>query len=301
MTNRPQDKLDPQRQKVLAAKLGRFLTWSRPQIEKTVGPYNPESFDSFDTRRREIIADCIARLEGYSDDQILLLSERGTDDPDGTRKAWRDFCSTEIDSLRKRSLPWYAGGFGHPDYVADFEHWCKMPTFTVDETLFLSIGVEPDQFTSQQLQDLEKQDQSKFWPSLRFLLRRREQLRRQFDPHHHRWRVAPDEFIGWSERVDLEVHPDFLRLLKTYHGASQRKATSSEAPRTDLREIDTMAMLFTAMVIEYYGYDPVQNRSPIPKEIAELAASLGLSVSDDTVRKYLKKGASFLPEDWKPE
>ena len=172
MTDGLQDRLDPQRQEVLKRKLGRLLTWDKPQIEKTVGPYDPEPFDSLDTRRREIIEDCIARLQGYSDDQILRLAERGSDHLDGILKGWHDLHSSEIDFLRKRPLPWYAGGFGHPDYAADFEHWCKMPRLTIDETLLLSVGVEPDQFTSRELRDLENQDQSKFWPALLFLLRR---------------------------------------------------------------------------------------------------------------------------------
>lgn len=54
------------------------------------------------------------------------------------------------------------------------------------------------------------------------------------------------------------------------------------------------------MTIEYLGYRPGQARSPIPKEIAELAASMGLSLSTDTILKYLRIGAKFLPKDWVP-
>jgi hypothetical protein len=67
----------------------------------------------------------------------------------------------------------------------------------------------------------------------------------------------------------------------------------------DKREIDKIAQLFTAIAIDAYGFRPDQKRSPIPKEITDIAARLGLSVTADTVRKYLKRGASFLPPDWR--
>jgi hypothetical protein len=54
------------------------------------------------------------------------------------------------------------------------------------------------------------------------------------------------------------------------------------------------------MAIDQLGYNPRSARSTVPKEIAELASEMGMSVSDDTVRKFLKLGASFIPDDWEP-
>lgn len=70
--------------------------------------------------------------------------------------------------------------------------------------------------------------------------------------------------------------------------------------KPDRREIDSVAQLFTAMAIDYLGYRPSDARSSIPKEIAELAASMGMTISDDTVRKYLKLGAKFIDPAWEP-
>jgi len=38
---------------------------------------------------------------------------------------------------------WMLGGFGHPEYVADFEYWGQMAKFELHEALLLSVGIEP--------------------------------------------------------------------------------------------------------------------------------------------------------------
>ena len=73
------------------------------------------------------------------------------------------------------------------------------------------------------------------------------------------------------------------------------------AKRPDKREVDKIAQILTAIAISELGYRPGAKRSPIPKEIADSAANMGLEISDDTIRKYLKIGASFLPDDWETD
>jgi hypothetical protein len=47
------------------------------------------------------------------------------------------------------------------------------------------------------------------------------------------------------------------------------------------------------MAVDCYGYDPTQKKSPIPKEITEAAANADIAITEDTVRKWLKEGASL--------
>jgi hypothetical protein len=176
-----------------------------------------------------------------------------------------------------------------------------MPHLSVDEAVHLSVGIEPETFSTRDFADFEKKPSSDLWPAIVFFLRRREQFRRQFDPQRNGWKVQPRDLIAWIDRVELEVHPEFLQLLRKLHGgASSPAGARPAAPRPDKREVDTVAQLFTAMAIEYFGYDPKALRSPVTKEIAELAASMGIELSDDTVRKYLQIGARFIPDDWMP-
>lgn len=52
------------------------------------------------------------------------------------------------------------------------------------------------------------------------------------------------------------------------------------------------------MAMDVYGYDPTAARSPIPKEIEDIALRLGLQITADTVRKILREGSQYLPEGW---
>lgn len=56
-------------------------------------------------------------------------------------------------------------------------------------------------------------------------------------------------------------------------------------------ERNTLLKLVIGMAVKGYGHDPAASKSTAPKEIADDLAALGISVTDDTVRKYLKKAA----------
>ena len=297
--------MDPKREKLLKAKLGDLLAWKKPQIVETVGPYDPTVFDGYDALLQRVIAECTKALAGYTEAEIEILAGK-PDEVHQVRFRWSALMIDEIRRLnRNRPPPWYAGGFGHPGYAADFEQWSKMASFTIHELLCLSVGVDPGSFSGKSIAETAALPKLKFdglWPALQLLVRRREQLMRQFSPGEHERRVRPEPFIFWAEKVAFDVHPEFLRLLRRYHVEEAIEPPATVAPsRQDPREVDTIAQLFTAMAIDQLGYDPKAVRSPIPKEIAEIAASMGLEVSDGTVRKYLKLGASFIPKDWKAE
>lgn len=56
-------------------------------------------------------------------------------------------------------------------------------------------------------------------------------------------------------------------------------------------ERNTLLKLTVGMAIKGYGYDPRASKSASPKEISDDLAELGIGVSDDTVRKYLRRAA----------
>lgn len=78
----------------------------------------------------------------------------------------------------------------------------------------------------------------------------------------------------------------------------QAKLLALDAPaaagKPDLgtRERDTLLKLVIGMAVEAYRHDPEAARSAAPGEIAGDLAKHGLSVTDDTVRKYLKEAAA---------
>lgn len=287
------------RDAVLERMFGAFYTWHPPDLDPSVGPCDPAPFDKFDERRRAMLHALRARLGQFSDDQIAALQDVSTEPTDDAIATWIKDLRRDLDRLKQVQPPWYAGGFGHPAHRADFEYWSKMPTFSMAEVLCLSLGIEPASFDKDSLARLEKKEKStNLWPPLIFLLRRKDQLERRFGPYP----ISPIEFLEWSDRVAFDTHPEFVQLLRLYHTRSPQPTSQAGSElKPDKREIDKIAQLFTALAIDNYGYDPGKARSPIPGEIVSLAADMGLEVSDETVRKYLRVGASFIPPDWKPK
>jgi len=297
------DGLDEPRTRVLESGIGSLLEWQAPNIEKTVGPYDPKFFEDHQSFLDMKIEAGISKLIAYRDDQIAILQSNSIDDPENIRDDWKVWVRENVAAARKRNPPpWHAGGFGHPDYVADFDYWAKMPSFSIEEVLSLSIGIEPNHFGKKEIEGLRGKAFENLWPSLQFLLRRHEQLRRQFDPQRQQWKVSANRFLVWVREMEFEAHPEFIRLLEKHYAENVTQNASTGSPqRTDPREVDSIAQLFTAMAVACYDYKPGQARSPVTKDITELAASMGLTISEDTVRKYLRRGAEFISDDWEPD
>ena len=77
------------------------------------------------------------------------------------------------------------------------------------------------------------------------------------------------------------------------------KATAADTARAQLggRERDSLLKLVIGMAVKGYTYKPGASKSPIPTEIADDLALLGISLDVDTVRKWLKAGAELLPPE----
>lgn len=308
MTEAIEPALDPDGMQLLQQKLGDLLNWTVPDVVESVGPFTPNAFDAFDELRRFVISACRERIAGYSEHEIAVLTSGARDDPDGKAliDAWHRFLSGEIDKLDRNKNRWWSCGFGHPDHAADIEYWSKMPEFSIEELLFLSLGVEPGHLGKEFMNSLMGARHGDLDKQLQFLQRRNAQLLRVFIRGEYPRPVRAKHFLEWVDQVGFEVHRDFLAQLREIHHPTSAFRQLAPTDRgldlqPDKREIDTMAQLFTAIAIDQFGYDPTARRSPIPREIAEILAKLGLEISDETVRKYLRRGARFLPEGWKDD
>lgn len=79
--------------------------------------------------------------------------------------------------------------------------------------------------------------------------------------------------------------------------SSQSKKTAKPRPKAAYtKEQETLMKLIIGMAVDGYGYNPEASRSPFPKELEGILNQLGISVSDDTVRKWLKESSELLPQ-----
>jgi len=101
-----------------------------------------------------------------------------------------------------------------------------------------------------------------------------------------------------QEWVDLSRKQSDLIAAKQARIAELEKKLAEKQPRVataDAPKIQSpverqnMLKLIYAMAVKGYAYDPTQKRSSIISEIASDMALAGFSISDDTIRRYLKE------------
>lgn len=231
----------------------------------------------------------------------------------------------EFDRRFRGISPWQLALLDSDRTMAKYDYWAKAAFFSLDEILWLSVGLEPLPEFNRALNPLSPSGHQPD-PVVRHVVAQRELLRRSFDPNGYERRLTAQSVLGWANRVQYELHPGFRRTLETIvqRAPNPNVAVSEvvalphsqpiavveqqvtvaevqpETKRVDPRERLGMAKLLVAIAIEQFGCDPKSKRSPIPTELEDVAARLGLELSHDTILKYLRLGAQSLPKDWKP-
>jgi hypothetical protein len=120
------------------------------------------------------------------------------------------------------------------------------------------------------------------------------------------WSEKQKETLDWAKEQQskaLEVADNVMEKMSVQ--VKQRDdiiddlnaeiAKLHEIANTPIREdlppksLQSLLKLILGMAIDGYGYDPKDRRSPIPKELADALSGKGISIDEDTVRKWLKK------------
>ncbi len=107
--------------------------------------------------------------------------------------------------------------------------------------------------------------------------------KRKAKPHHERYYPAGGLPDDCTLVVRTRALTDFIAL------ANEDEMQASRSQST--KERDSLLKLILGMALGGYGFDPKASKSPTPKEIADDLAAHGISITDDTVRKYLKEAA----------
>lgn len=223
--------------------------------------------------------------------------------------------------------------FNQPFAMADFNHWSKAAYWSLDEATALSFGKAPELvkwdlvkgFT--QISPFAMQ-----YARLRDLILRAQGVKQLYDPALPGFYIAWAKRNEISFPPDLEAaavargvqvadwKSNYDDLKTKYDGAvgliaelKQRilggQATSARLiervaeleakppPEQGLRgkERESVLKLVIGMAVEGYRHDPALSRSRAVSEITSDIEKLGLSLSDDTVRKWLKEAAELLP------
>jgi hypothetical protein len=93
--------------------------------------------------------------------------------------------------------------------------------------------------------------------------------------------------------VDKKQFENFLNDRPIVATLVPKQVVSEKSLAT--RERETALKLIIGMAVKGYSYDPKASKSSIAKDISDDLISLGISVSDDTIRKWLKEATELLP------
>lgn len=217
------------------------------------------------------------------------------------------------------------GGYFQPKRLeADFIYWAKMATWTDEDAASVLLGLNPDFMRDSREVNYGagRPHFDRYW-SLKTLIKRAVAERKVSFPLTpakvrlwassngvpipealnaaiERW-GEPQSVIATSEMVRIDELNATIRRLNSriaeLEGGAQivPKAKRASSDELGTRERETMLKLIIGLAKAVYGYDPAAKRGEAVKEIRGDFEKLGLSLSDDTIRKYLREGAELLP------
>lgn len=285
---------------VMKRRLGHLYSWEKPVVVGGVGPSHPDGFDQFEFEL-EAFKDAIREV--YGSKTLAELEEEfdhmGTPIREG-RELGEIFAMEMTQEIKQKQPHWYGCGVPIKGREADVAYWSKREAWNLDETLALSIGIEPHgRFLTNSEGAICAKD------VLSFLSKRAKMVNEAFV-----WQVDGKikrfptlEICNWFEKVELEVPPDLLESVGKFYG---KKFKIKNAPNVEAglakelssRERASLLKLVITMALKGYGFDPTANKSSVPAEILSDANLIGLSMDISTIRKFLKEAAKLIsPEN----
>lgn len=125
-------------------------------------------------------------------------------------------------------------------------------------------------------------------------IKQKEKLRNFSNPIQHSDNYIPSNVL--PEPAELGIRSCDIESFENLLNDRQRIPSKTEK-ELSTRECNSLLRLIIGMAVDGYGYDPKAEKSPIPKQLESVLLTRGISISDDTIRKWLRKAAEILPED----
>lgn len=237
-------------------------------------------------------------------------------------------------ALNAHSGAWSNGWFYDlPNAQADFEHWAKMDYWKLDEALALSFGKNPHRVVWGKLQEFrELSPLAREFEKRREIVYRSKTIKQLSDPvlpgKFIIWALEkgfkmPAELrknvekfgniLDWKQAYDKlnatyaqlnqlfdkqkELHAAEIARLEASIKNLEEKANSITEKNLSVRERESLFKIIIGMAIIGYRYDPKADKTPTAAEIEEDLAKLGLSLNEDTIRKWLRAAAEVLPSE----
>lgn len=208
-----------------------------------------------------------------------------------------------------------SGSQNESGHEIDISNWGRMARWELEEAVVLALGRDPDSVSLDDLKnDTESDFGKQFAKAFRLAQRAREHATFYFP-------IIPRDFVEWARTIEfpfpedlaaevIKASPDHINHRSMYepllaeHEATLKelarlRAQAAEPPQEkglSTKERATALKLIVGMAIGGYGLDPTAARSKAASDIASDLHKLGISIDEDTVRKWIKDAtAEVLP------
>lgn len=192
------------------------------------------------------------------------------------------------------------------DRKPNWRKWSHVPDVKLWEGVALSLGIEPDQVrisgTSWMGEGLAFREEKELDERL-FVAKRNLTSGGALEPTSiamgdpARSMVRLRQFADWVLTLGWPVPPEFVDLATPLSELVAKDNSGTEKPLEGKGRASALKLIL-GMAIGGYGYDPKAGRGPIPKQIADDLLLSGITLTDETVREWLRVAADEV--DWHP-
>lgn len=211
-------------------------------------------------------------------------------------------------------------------YPADYEHWCKLSFWSMEEAIALSIGKDPHKVNLDSVNEYKN-----YFPFAKDYMNRYELLKRAEVIKAIYRKPTPMNFIKWADSVEISYPAELREYVEKYHkdndidykakteelaqeleqlkkekrllceAADNMREKLTELQNTDkpldARERTSLLTMIAGMATGGYGHNFNATRSDTAKQIETDIITLGLSLTDDTIRRWLQEAGELIDQD----
>ena len=129
-------------------------------------------------------------------------------------------------------------------------------------------------------------------------------LMKEGKEHSERMVAEFNEIIAGKDEIEAQLRLMLKRKDDRIAGLENQLSEIENDPSEQLvedlhpRVRETLLKMVIGMAIGAYSYDPTRRRNSAPREIKGDVDLCGLSIDEDTARKYLREGCELLPSDF---
>jgi len=112
--------------------------------------------------------------------------------------------------------------------------------------------------------------------------------------------LLPGELLGgWPAMSRVVVKMKEVERFESEAETTSKQETAVTPTKESPRVIENLQKALIAVAMDCYGYDPAAKGNTAVTDIQKALDKIGLTLSENTIRDYLKKGAQLIPQGTK--